>query len=195
MPHLYAFLALIFFSFVSPCLAVGPSISLKDDQILHGRFVHEHPTEGFDRPLRSEGQFSVTAKDKIVWAIEKPMATTTTITSEGLTQSVGTYPLLRLTHAQMPFLAHVQQSLMWALSGQWDKLKKDYIVQIKGDDSRWEVTIKPKEGSPVPKPFQSMTAQGGKYVEKANILLRNGVSDHVTFSDIRIYDATTALTK
>ncbi len=173
---------------VMPAVAkAGPQITLKENQSLTGRFVHDHPVQGFDGPLRSEGRFSVSGKDKIVWAIEKPMATTTTLTPEGLTQSVGQFALLKLNRQQMPFLSEVQKNLLWALAGHWEKLKDDFtITSVESPAQRWTVTFVPKEKVGTRKPFQKIVAQGSRFVESAEILLQNGVTDHVSFSETTI---------
>lgn len=163
--------------------ALGPKINLKANQTFMGHFVHEHPVQGFEGPMRSEGHFTVDGNDKIVWAIEKPMMTTTTITNEGLTQSVGNFTLLRVSADKMPFLAEMQKNLLWALSGKWDKLRKDFTITQSGTNDAWEVTITPKEQEGVRKPFQKLIAKGKTYVEKAEIVLPSGTVDHLTFSN------------
>ena len=174
-------------SFSQPASAAaneaGPNIKLKNGQTLSGRFVHEHPVDGFDKPMRTEGRYTVDTNNRIVWAIEKPMMTTTTITNEGLTQSVGQYTLLKVSAQQMPFLAEMQQKLLWAVSGDWEKLKPDFILTHTGGPQAWEVTITPKENPQKRKPFSKLVARGSRYVERADIVLPSGTVDHVTFSD------------
>ena len=171
----------------SPVLAasggLGPQIDLKPHQTFTGRFVHQHPVDGFDAPLRSEGRFEVDGKNKIVWAIEKPMMTTTTITDDGLTQGVGGYTLLKISNDKMPFLAELQRDLLWALSGKWSKLEKDFTITQSGTSGAWTVTVTPKEtGTATRKPFRQLIAKGSRYVEQAEIVLPSGVTDHLTFS-------------
>lgn len=165
-------------------VALGPQINLKAGQSFSGRFIHEHPVDGFDAPMRSEGRFTIDGSDKITWAIEKPMMTTTTITDAGLTQSVGNFTLLKVPVEKMPFLAEVQRNLLWALSGKWEKLKKDFTIAQHGNAQAWEVTITPKENSTTRKPFQKLVASGSQsFVEKAVVVLPSGVVDHLIFSD------------
>ena len=171
----------------SPALAgsgtLGPQIDLKPHQTFTGRFVHEHPVDGFEAPLRSEGHFEVDGKNKSVWAIEKPMMTTTTITDDGLTQGVGGYTLLKISNDKMPFLAELQRDLLWALSGKWSKLEKDFTVTQSGSAGAWTVTVTPKEtGTTTRKPFRQLVAKGSRYVEQADLILPSGVTDHLTFS-------------
>lgn len=164
----------------------GPRITLKPGQTLTGRFDHQHPVEGFDKPLRTQGRFAVSPESKIIWTIEKPMMTTTTITSEGLTQSVGNFQLMKVNAQQVPFLATMQQKLLWAISGNWEKLEPDFIIERRGNQTAWEVTITPKNPDETRKAFRKIVARGGRFVEQANVELPNGTVDLVTFSDSKI---------
>jgi len=168
---------------VFAALEVGPKIKLKAGQTLRGSFVHEHLVKGFDAPLRTSGTYTITPGDMITWEIEKPMATSTMITSKGLSQTIGNLPLLQIKPAQVPFLADLEKNLLWALDGEWDKLKPDFTITTKGTDQAWEVTITPKPKANAPKPFQKIVAHGGQYVEAADFVTQSGATDHVTFSD------------
>lgn len=168
---------------------LGPNINLKPHQSLTGAFTHEHPVEGFKEPVRTQGRFTVDGDDRIVWAIEKPMMTTTTITNAGLTQSVGQYPILTVPTEKMPFLAQVQQNLLWALSGKWDRLKQDFTIQQTGSKENWQVTFVPKDApeTGTRKPFKKLVANGaGPFVEDVEIVLPSGVIDRLRFSEQKI---------
>ena len=80
-------------------------------------------------------------------------------------------------------IGRVQKSLLWALSGQWEKLKADYTITREAQGKRWEVTLVPKDKPNVRKPFQKLVARGEQYVEEAEVLLRGGITDHVAFSE------------
>lgn len=188
-----AFLGLCLMGSPSPTFAAasveaGPRLKLKTGQSLTGLFVHEHPVQGFEKPLRTEGSFTVSGSNNIVWAIEKPMMTTTTISPEGgLTQSVGTYALLKINPQQMPFLVEMQKKLLLALSGDWDKLEDEFTVDREGGAEAWKVTLTPKLMPNTPrKPFRQIVAHGGKFVEKAEVTLPSGTVDRVTFSQTRL---------
>lgn len=167
-----------------PALAAeaGPRLALAQGQSLTGHFIHEHPVQGFTTPLRTEGHFSLQAGGPILWSIEKPMATTTAIDPSGMTQSVGNFPILKISAQQMPFLAEVGSKLVAALNGDWAKLADDYTVVKTGTPARWSVTLTPIEKTGAAKPFQKLVAHGGRFVESADIVLRTG-TDKVIFSD------------
>lgn len=164
----------------------GPRIKLGTHQVLSGQFIHEHPVQGFDQPMRTEGRFSVGPSNRIIWAIQKPMATTTTITSDGLMQQVGAYTLLNISSQKMPFLTEIQEQLILALSGQWDALKDEYSITSTGTASQWTATIVPKDKPGQRKPFSKIVAKGSKYVDRADIVLPSGITDRVAFSGVAL---------
>lgn len=162
----------------------GPRIALGPGRVLTGRFAHEHPIEGIANPLRTEGSFTL-APGNLVWAVEKPMATTTRLAGGTLTQSIGAYPLFQMTPAQMPLLAGAEAQIFAALSGDWAKLNRDYVISRKGDEKAWTVTLTPRAKGP--KPFQKIVARGGLFVDSADIYMKKTV-DRIVFTNQRLVE-------
>lgn len=163
----------------------GPRIALGEGKTLTGRFVHERPLEGLAQPLRMEGSFTVAGASGLTWAIEKPMATTTLLSNGVLTQKIGPYQILQITPSQMPFLAGAEEQIRAALSGNWEKLSRDYVVARKGDEKAWIATLTPrvKKG----KPFRKIVARGGLFVDSVEISLPKEI-DRVLFSEQRLVE-------
>ncbi len=166
--------------------ASGPQLGLKTGTTLTGRFVHEHPVQGFDQPLRSEGTFLLSPGKQMKWAIEKPMATTTLVDSNGLTQSVGNFVLLKMTPQQMPFLAIAQEEIIAGLNGDWKKLEKDFAVKRTSTKSGWQVVLTPR--AEVQAPFQRLTATGSRYVDRVVVEMKTA-TDTIVFSDQKLEKA------
>jgi hypothetical protein len=177
---IFALILLAFAPLQVRAQVVGPQLNLKGGVALTGRFVHEHPVQGFDKPMRSEGSFLISPMGPMRWTIEKPMATTTTVDEGGLTQSVGTFVLLKMTPQQMPFLADVRAQLLAALNGEWKRLEKDFIVNRKPAKTGWHITLTPRV--PGSAPFQRLVATGNKFVDKVSIEMRSA-TDTIVFSD------------
>lgn len=183
MTQLFKFLVLLLM--LLPCFAVradeiGPRLNLKNGNVLTGRFVHEHPVQGFDKPMRSEGSFLLSASGPMKWNIEKPMATTTSVDESGLTQSVGDFVLLKMSPQQMPFLTGVRTMLLAALKGDWKKLEKDFIIVRKALKGGWQISLIPRVAGGAP--FRRLVATGDKFVERVSIEMRT-VTDTIVFSD------------
>lgn len=164
----------------------GPRLGLTPGRTLTGRFVHEHPVPGFDKPMRTEGRFILAPGQKMVWEIEKPMMTTTTVIKGEMVQSVGDFPLLRLTPAQIPFLAEAEEKLMLGLNGDWEKLEKDFSVTRKGNDKAWTVTLSPRPAPGKALPFQKIVTTGGRFPDKAVVYLANGTADTFVFTNVAL---------
>lgn len=182
-----AFLIALFLSVAAASAANGgPHLGLVKGKTLSGRFVHEHPIQGFDKPMRTEGRFSIAPGSKMLWVIEKPMQTTTTVSQGTLVQSVGEFPLLKLTPQQMPFLADVEDKLLAGLNGKWSEVEKDYIVSRKAIERGWVVILIPKPTGTGGQPFQKIVARGDAFPEKVEIILKDGTTDTVQFSNQRL---------
>ena len=173
-------LGVLFYGACAQASASGPQLNLKAGQSLTGRFVHEHPVQGFDKPMLTEGAFALVPSKQMQWMIQKPMATTTVIDAGGLTQRVGTFVLLKMTPQQMPFLADVQDKLLWALNGEWKKLEKDFVVKRSAKGSGWQVALTPRNLASAP--FQRLVATGGRFVDKVSIEMRQS-TDTIVFTE------------
>jgi len=175
------------FAAATPCPAyaadVGPRVKLKAGQTLMGTFTQEHPVQGYDQPIKTEGRFSISPGDMITWQIEKPMMTNTIINAKGLTQTIGDFPLLRIKPEQVPYLLELESDLLQALSGDWDGLRGKFNISASGSNEAWVATITPRQTPNTPKPFRKVIAKGGRYVESAEVILPSGATDHLTFSD------------
>jgi hypothetical protein len=179
-------LLLAFLSALTPSLAFGaafgPSQPVTSGKILRGRFVHEHPVKGVDKPIRTEGRFVVAPDYGMIWAVERPLPVTFIFTSSGMAQMIGDFPLLIQSSQKKPFLAQVQTQLVAALSGNWTTLEPDFSMSHEGTPERWNVKITPR-ATAKGVPFTTLTASGGTLVERADVLRPDGLSDTFLFQN------------
>ncbi|MDD5586110.1 MAG: hypothetical protein PHY92_04020 [Alphaproteobacteria bacterium] len=168
---------------------LGPSRQLANGEILRGRFSAEHPVKGFAKPMQSAGRFVVAPGRGLIWAVEKPMAMTFIFTDAGMVQTIGDMPLLQQSSQKMPFLAHVTGLLAAALGGDWKTLEPDFAITRSGSPKRWRVKMVPRPTCPISMPFRALSATGNSYVEQAEVLRPDGLSDTFVFRDHSITPA------
>src|SRR5271154_2363156 len=114
-----------------PALAADPladQVIVGPTDVLRGHFTEERQMKGFNGPLRSQGHFVVAPGHGLIWAIEKPFPTTSTITPNGLVQDVGGMKVMQMPVKKIPFLLHLYDMLGCALAGHWQVLEKDFVV-------------------------------------------------------------------
>lgn len=152
--------------------------TLKDGELLRGRFVQERHLKGFDKPARSEGSFVLAPGRGLIWRGETPFAITTAITPAGIVQAVEGQETMRLSAARVPFLARLYDMMSGAMEGDWQGLESDFVVAR----SPGTVTLTPRrrdDGQPI----RGITARLGRFVEAVEILRPDGDRDHLTFRD------------
>ena len=192
MPSLIALLLCLVFAAPAGTLAAdtpGPSHTLAEGRILHGKFVQERRLQGFKQPLRSEGRFMLAPGRGLIWQSEKPFAVTTVITSAGLVQDVGGSESMRLPSSRLPFLAKLYDMLGGALAGNWNALDREFTVTRQGDDTAWHVDLQPKTAAdPTAMPIQAIRISGRRFVERVEIIKDGGDADILNFTDQTLSD-------
>jgi len=167
---------------VSTAADFGPARRLAESEILRGSFVEERAVKGLSRPVRSEGRFVVAPGYGVIWAVQKPLPVTFVFNDSGMVQTVGNIPVLQQTAAKNPFLARVTGLLSAALGGNWKMLETEFDIKKSGPGKNWRVKITQKPGGNSKMPFRAITASGKTYVERAEVLRNDGLSDTYVFA-------------
>lgn len=162
----------------------GPSDKIPTGGVLRGAFAEDHYFNNSTKPLHTEGHFVVAPSRGILWMIEKPIPFNFIITPAGVTQALGTMPLMQIPAAKMPLIANVTGLVSATLAGDWAPLEKDFTVARKSTSAHWDATVTPREG--VKMPFQSLSFAGNKHVDSARALRAKGGFDKFTFSQQEI---------
>ncbi len=179
-------LFLLLFALLMPLTAtaagLGPSERISARDVLRGRFVQEHHSKGMAKPLRSEGSFVLSPDKGLIWAIEKPLPMTFVVSSDGMLQTVGGLPLLRMPVDKMPYLPRITHLVRASLLGDWDALEPDFAISDSGNAKRWRVQLAPKANAGAALPFQSITASGGRFVDRADVMRNDGLPESFAFT-------------
>jgi hypothetical protein len=173
----------LFGCFVAAAASDMAAVRLRPGEVLRGRFVQVRTMEGFARPLRSEGRFTVAPQYGLIWSVEKPFATATVITAKGLVQTTGGTETFNLAAGKAPFVARLYGMIGGMLTGDMSALAKTFAVERSGGDGAWRVRMVPlKRGDPA-MPFSEIRAKGGRFVEEVRMIRPGGDADALAFDD------------
>lgn len=140
----------------------------------NGRFVELRQIPGFPKPLRSSGHYCAKPGEKIVWAVEKPFATTIEVRRDAMvvTSAQGT------TTQSLP--SGEAASFLFALvSGDVTKLGNRFELTATLEGDRYTIRATPK--SETLKGFlTSLTLSGGKSPERCVIVTPRGETSDIT---------------
>jgi len=157
-------------------------------QILRGRFVQERFLAGFTAPLLSEGNFMVAPGRSLIWRTVIPFPVTVAITPKGLLQKSGDTEYMRLSAAEMPYLAPLYRFLEAALAGNWVVLKDRYDLVRSEAPAGQTIVLRPRAGTVDLLPFENVTITLSGFVTRIEIVRTGGDRDRLSFGGQTISD-------
>lgn len=158
--------------------------NLTAGEILRGRFILDRRLAGFDKPLRSEGSFSLIPGRGLIWHAEKPFENTTVITAGGISVRANGQETLRLPASRMPGIGHLYNILEDAVSGNIGSLQEDFSVARSSDAEGWHLVLTPRHPDvPAMSQIGHLTITGRRFVERVDIERTGGDIDHLIFVD------------
>jgi hypothetical protein len=152
-------------------------------EILRGHFVQARQLEGFAKPLKSEGSFTLVPGRGLIWHNEKPFDSAAIITAGGILQLSRGQEAMRLPAAKLPGLAQLYTILSAALSGNTAPLQQAFVVTQSSNESGWRVELKPLDtGKQAMTQIKRLVLSGSHYVESVEVERSSGDTDRITFS-------------
>lgn len=162
----------------------GPA-PVRAGEVLRGRFVQVRQMKGFDRPLRSEGRFTIAPGYGLIWRVDRPFSTVTVITKAGLTQSTGGTRTTDLSARKMPFVAQLYDMIGGVLTGDIGALRKPFAVERETVSGGWRLRLVPKRADAM-MPFREICVRGASTVDEVVMVKTDGDTDILTFSAVTV---------
>jgi len=160
--------------------APAAQVVMDAGKVLRGRFVEEHQMNPTANPLRTSGHFVVAPAEGLIWGIEKPFATSTTITPNGAAQNLGGLVM----SVPMKNFRHLYDMVGGALAGDWQGLADDFVITEKNNGDHWSRILTPRpNGSSTRLPYASISVGGSHFVENIVLTKADGSYDRFVFTD------------
>lgn len=112
---------------------------LQKPKNVQGDFVQSRHLKALNRPITTEGRFTLVANKGLVWQMEKPFETQLRVTEKGIMQWNGQQWVNNAKLGQ----AEQIQLFLGLLSGDVNGLKKQFNLALKGSSKQWELTLTP----------------------------------------------------
>tara|TARA_R110000787_G_scaffold44210_3_gene108491 strand:+ start:25443 stop:26051 length:609 start_codon:yes stop_codon:yes gene_type:complete len=160
-------------------------LTLGEGEALMGRFQQERYLRGFDKPIRSSGEFFLLPKDALIWQTETPFDSRMVIDKEGLSQGMNGAEVTRLGFKQFPAFKLLRDTLENSLSGNWAPLEEMAGEKLQPSEEQFSLRFSPKD-SGLSLPFAYLNFRISDFLDVVEIVKSNGDRDVITFSDQRI---------
>lgn len=180
--------------------------AVRSGDILRGHFSTQRELKGIEKPLKSEGEFTLAPPYGLIWNIHKPLATTTVFTPAGLAQTSRIISTGRSTPTpvsptasnaatadgsavttssaqKVPTLGEYYAMLRALLASDIPGLGKKFKVEQAGRAQHWRITLVPKRWRDPLMPFREIRAKGSRFVDEIVIVKMDGSSDTLQFDN------------
>lgn len=154
---------------------ITPPAKINQDQYLRGSFTMERYLAGFDKPLRSNGDFILSPTTGLVWRTLDPFPGTTVLDDHGITRidDQGNRDALARGDQFRQFVELISA----VLAGNWQPLEQRFdITKSTTADNAWQIILTPKDNTAIASQITKITATGNDYVQ--TIQLEKPSDDH-----------------
>lgn len=120
--------------------------TLEPTSIVRVAFTQARHMEILSKPIVTEGRLVFAKGQGIVWLIEKPFQTRLALTGTHVTEWGDGVERRRSPLSARPALASLVSILVPLLSGTFDTLEEDFMVDASTLNDGWEATLVPRSG-------------------------------------------------
>jgi hypothetical protein len=185
----------VFLMLLGCCVAAtaqpgAAAVTVHSGEVLRGHFVQLRNMKGFEKPLKSEGDFIIAPQYGLIWNVAKPFRTATVITAVGLVQTSNGVETINLSARKMPFVAQLHDMIGGMLTGDLAALQKKFVVEQSGTPERWRIRLIPRKADDPLMPFSEIRAHGGRFVDEVTMVKTDGDADVLTFDSVTLSAAT-----
>ncbi|OOF36758.1 LolA family protein [Rodentibacter heidelbergensis] len=154
---------------------------LQRPQSVQGDFVQARHLKALNRPIMTEGKFTLVANKGLLWQMEKPFNTQLRVTEKGIMQWNGTQWVNNGKLGQ----AEQIQLFLGLLSGDVSGLKKQFKLTLTGSSQQWQVTLVP-DSLLMKQIFNQIIIQGDEVVKMMTLDEAQGDKTDITFKNNQI---------
>ncbi|MBV17483.1 MAG: hypothetical protein CMO05_08415 [Thalassospira sp.] len=169
-----------------PSAAMPTPIS--DQQYLTGTFALDRHLDGFDAPLTSTGEFTLSPSKGLIWQNLKPFPDTTVMNDHGITRKHddGTFETIASGARFHQFIALISA----VLAGNWDPLSDQFTITPAKTATapNWQVTLAPKNSNGLSNLVSQIIVKGDEFVTHVTLNKPSGDRDEITLNDQKRHD-------
>lgn len=138
---------------------------------VQGGFVQERHLRAAAKPLSTEGVFALKPKSGLYWQTDKPLSLRLRVNPQGIAQWDAKNRRWRPS-PQGGQAAQVKL-FMAVLGGDVAALEQQFATKLSGSADKWQLDLQPKTAV-MKQVFQSIRISGGRYVERVELLEKQG---------------------
>ena len=143
--------------------------AMQQQKYLRGSFRQVRTVKKINRDFVSTGSFVIADTLGILWNMEKPFQSLTTITRDKMLQKNASGAVSQMNMKDNAVFGQVSQTIQGIFSGNRKMLEERFQIFFEmGKDGPWTIGLVPKE-SVIKKQISSVVLSGHKWLEKVTL--------------------------
>ncbi len=143
--------------------------AMQQQKYLRGSFRQVRTVKKINRDFVSTGSFVIADTLGILWNMEKPFQSLTTITRDKMLQKNASGAVSQMNMKDNAVFGQVSQTIQGIFSGNRKMLEERFQIFFEmGKDGLWTIGLVPKE-SVIKKQISSVVLSGHKWLEKVTL--------------------------
>lgn len=171
--------------YASAAAAFSPAeltAQLQKPQNVQGVFTQERHLRSLAKPMNTQGIFAIKPKSGLYWQIDKPLSLRLRVNRQGIAQWDSKKQ--RWQNSPQGGQAAQVKLFMAVLGGDIGALEQQFTPKLSGSAQKWQLDLQPKTAV-MKQVFQSIRINGGRHVERVELLETQGDKTVMQFSGQR----------
>jgi len=154
---------------------------LSNAPVQKGTFTQQKQIKGFKRPLKSNGIYTVTKGQGILWNTLSPFPSELTVKADEISSKQGTTEVFRLDAKTEPTVRVITHLLFSLLAGDLEGLESYFTATGKVSAEGWTIVLVPKVDT-LKKTFTRISLEGDTSVRSVRLFEFSGDETNIALT-------------
>jgi hypothetical protein len=168
-----------------------PSNSLRDAQLMRGKFVFKKYLPEMPKPIISRGTFVFVKGVGVDWHTREPFDSDFVLTLQGMRQIDAGKTTMQMNASEQPAVRVIAQIFLSLLSLDVQALQNSFSLYGVQQGKQWQVGLKPTVPA-IASVFHDAIVHGATQVEMLTLHDANGDRTEIEFSDVQYQNSIAA---
>ncbi|MEZ8098956.1 LolA family protein [Vibrio bivalvicida] len=161
-------------------------VSLQDQlakhSIVRGEFTQLRHIEMFEQPLSSQGHFTLSKQQGLLWQQDVPFPVNLVLTEDKLRQTFSGQEPQVITANDNPMAFYFSHVFLAVFHGDTQALQQQFDIAFKVTSGDWTITLTPKQ-APLNAVFETITLVGNQNIDELTLREIRGDKTEILFSN------------
>lgn len=157
-------------------------VQLAQHEIVRGDFTQLRHIEMFEQPLSSQGNFTLSKHQGLLWQQTVPFPVNLVLTKDKLRQTFAGQKPQTVTAKDNPMAFYFSHVFLAVFHGDTQALQEQFDIAFKVTSGDWTITLTPKQ-APLNAVFETITLVGSQNIDQLTLKEIRGDKTEILFSN------------